>query len=128
MDTGVAWRDDVMTVTGVVTIQKTIAIREFDMISYEVTLRVEASLAQSVEDFMRQSHIPDIFATGCFRQVVFSRASPTHFRTAYQADTQADLDRYLGNHAPRFRAEVLAKFPEGMAVTREMWMQVEVWP
>ena len=97
------------------------------MISYEVTLQIDASLALSVEEFMRQSHIPDIFATGCFRQIFFSRASPTRFRTAYQADTQADLDRYLGDHAPRFRAEVLAKFPEGVAVTREIWMQMEVW-
>jgi hypothetical protein len=97
------------------------------MVSYEVTLQVEPTLAPSVEQFMTQSHIPDIFATGCFRRIVFSRASPTRYRTSYQADTQADLDRYLRDHAPRFRADVTAKFPHGMTVTRETWIQREVW-
>jgi hypothetical protein len=97
------------------------------MISYEVNLQVEPALAPSVEEFMRQSHIPDIFATGCFRRIFFSRASPSRFRTAYQADSQADLDRYLRDYSARFRAEVLAKFPEGMTITRETWIQKEVW-
>ena len=97
------------------------------MVSYEVTLQVEPALAPSVEEFMMQSHIPHIFATGCFRRIVFSRASAVRFRTSYQAASQADLDRYLRDHGPRFRAEVQAKFPEGMTVTRETWTQREVW-
>lgn len=97
------------------------------MVSYEVTLLVAPGLAPSVEEFMIQSHIPDIFATGCFRRIIFSRASPIRLRTAYQADTQAELDRYLREHAPRFRAEVLERFPEGLTVTRETWTQREVW-
>jgi hypothetical protein len=97
------------------------------MVSYEVTLQAEPALAPSVEEFMTQSHIPDIFATGCFRRIVFSRASPTRLRTSYQSDTQADLDRYLRDHAPRLRAAFQARFPHGMTVTREIWMQREVW-
>jgi hypothetical protein len=97
------------------------------MVSYEVTLQVQPALAPAVEEFMRQSHIPAIFATGCFRRIRFSLASPTRFRTTYQADTQADLDRYLREHAPRFRAEVQARFPDGLTITRETWVQREVW-
>jgi hypothetical protein len=97
------------------------------MISYEVTLQVQPAFASSVEDYMRESHIPDIFATGCFRRIVFSQASPTRFRTSYWADTQTDLDRYLREHAPRFRAEFQARFPDGLTVTRETWMRREVW-
>jgi hypothetical protein len=97
------------------------------MISYEVTLQVKPDLAASVEEFMTQSHIPDIFATGCFRKICLSRASPARFRTSYEANTQADLDRYLGDHAPRLRAEFLHRFPEGVNVTREIWLQREVW-
>ena len=77
------------------------------MISYEVTLQAQPRLATSVEQFMIESHIPEIFRTGCFREIRFSRASPGRFRTAYQASTQADLDRYVQDHAPRFRAEFL---------------------
>ena len=97
------------------------------MISYEVTLQAEAQLVASVEQYMTESHIPHIFGTGCFREIRFSRASAGRFRTAYQANTQADLDRYVQDHAPRFRAEFLERFPDGVNITRETWVQREVW-
>jgi hypothetical protein len=97
------------------------------MISYEVTLQVEPALAQAVEDHMRKHHIPEIFATGCFRRVRFERASPARFRTRYEADSKADLDRYVQEHAPSFRAEFQAEFPNGVIVTREIWTERESW-
>lgn len=97
------------------------------MISYEVTLQALPQLAADVEEYMIGSHIPHIFSTGCFREIRFSRASVGRFRTAYQASAQADLDRYVEDHAPRFRAEFLERFPEGVNITRETWLQREVW-
>jgi hypothetical protein len=97
------------------------------MILYEVTLQVAPAVAQRIEEHMRKAHVPAIFATGCFRKIRFDRASPARFRTCYQADTQADLDRYLREHAPRFRAELLAEFPNGFTATREVWTEVEMW-
>ncbi len=97
------------------------------MISYEVTLQAQPKLAASLEQYMIGSHIPQIFLTGCFREIRFSRASPGRFRTAYQANTQADLDRYLQDHAPRLRVEFSERFPEGVNITRETWTQREVW-
>jgi hypothetical protein len=97
------------------------------MISYEVTLQLEPSFAAAVEQYMRHQHIPAIFATGCFRQIRFDRASPARFRTCYQADSRADIDRYLRDHAAKFRAEFQADFPEGVTATREIWTEQEVW-
>lgn len=97
------------------------------MISYEVTLQVKPALAPTVEEFMRQSHIPAIFATGCFQQIRFSLASAGRYRTSYQAEAQADMDRYLREHAPRFRAEFMERFPDDVTVTRETWMQRQAW-
>ena len=97
------------------------------MVLYEVTLQVEPHLADAVEEYMRQQHIPDIFGTGCFRRIRFSLASPTRFRTSYQADGQPDLDRYVREHAPRIRAEFQARFPDGVILTRETWVQREIW-
>lgn len=97
------------------------------MISYEVTLQATPESGKDVEQFMTGSHIPEIFATGCFREIRFSRASAARFRTAYQASTQADLDRYLQDHAPRFRAEFLEHFPDGVNITRETWAEQKVW-
>jgi len=97
------------------------------MIFYEVTLQVEQALARRVEEHMRTMHIPEIFATGCFRRIRFDRASPVRFRASYQADTQADLDRYLSQHAPRLRAEFQVHFPAGVLLTRETWEPQQVW-
>lgn len=97
------------------------------MVSYEVTLQAQPGLAAAVEQFMIDSHIPQIFKTGCFREIRFSRASAGRFRTAYQAGTQSDVDRYVQDRAPRLRAEFQARFPEGVNITRETWIQREVW-
>jgi hypothetical protein len=97
------------------------------MILYEVTLGVEPSLESRVEDYMRSRHIPAIWATGCFRDIHFYRAASGTFRTAYAADTEAELERYLRDHAPTMRAEFLAEFPTGAALTREVWRERQRW-
>lgn len=97
------------------------------MIHYEVTLDVESSIASRVEEHMRQRHIPVIFATGCFRRIRFQRATEQRFRTLYAAETTADLERYLRDHAPALRAEFLAEFASGVRLTRETWYELESW-
>lgn len=97
------------------------------MILYEVTLEVQPAVARQVEEHMRSVHIPAIFATGCFRRIRFDQASPARFKTCCQAETQADLDRYLREHAPQLRSELLAEFPDRFTATREVWSEVETW-
>jgi uncharacterized protein DUF4286 len=97
------------------------------MIRYEVTLQVDPTLAPAVEQHMRRDHIPEIVASGCFSRIRFARASAGRFRTSYEARSQADLDRYLQDHAPKLRAEFQARFPTGVTITREIWAEQEVW-
>ena len=97
------------------------------MVTYEVTASVEPGSAESYEAFMRETHIPDVFATGCFRAVSFERASPGRYRIRYQAASQADLDRYLGEHTARLRADFLAHFPTGVTVARDVWTEIQRW-
>jgi hypothetical protein len=97
------------------------------MVFYEVTLQVEPTLAAPVEIYMRNRHIPAILATGCFRRIRFDRASSARFRTCYEAESQADLDRYLRDHAAQFRAEFLADFSVGVRLTRETWTECQAW-
>ena len=97
------------------------------MIRYEVTLDVEPGHAAAVMEYMRDVHIPDIFATGCFRIIRFERASPTRFRTSYGARRAEDLQRYLRDHAPALRAAFQARFPAGVSVARETWTEIAVW-
>jgi hypothetical protein len=97
------------------------------MLYYEVTLQVQPAIAARVEEHMRAEHIPVIFATGCFQRIRFCRASAGRFRTTYEAVSQANLDRYLRDHAPGFRADFQDRFPAGVTVTREVWVEQERW-
>jgi hypothetical protein len=97
------------------------------MLIYEVTLQVEPTLAHRVEDYMRNQHIPAIFATGCFRRIRFDQASPARFRTCYEAESSGSLDRYLRDHAPAFRADFQNTFPVGVTVARETWTERQTW-
>jgi Domain of unknown function (DUF4286) len=97
------------------------------MVLYEVTLDVERRLGSALAEYMAQDHIPAIWATGCFQRIRFDQASPSRFRTCYQAESQADLDRYLRNHAPQMRAEFASHFPEGVTLAREIWTVQEIW-
>jgi Domain of unknown function (DUF4286) len=97
------------------------------MVFYEVTLEVEPPLGDRVTEYMRTSHIPGIYRTGCFRSVSFQRASSTRFRTSYRALSSEDLERYLIGHAEAFRADFTARFPSGVTVTRETWTEDTTW-
>jgi uncharacterized protein DUF4286 len=96
-------------------------------VMYEVTLQVEPSLETAVEDHMRRHHIPGILGTGCFQWIRFDRSSPGRFRTTYQARSEADVERYLREHAAAFRAEFQAEFPLGVTLSREIWRPCEFW-
>jgi hypothetical protein len=97
------------------------------MIAYEVTSRVEESLVGRFEQYMRETHIPEVLATGCFQAAVFARSSPGRYRTSYVARTQADLDRYLETHTAALRVDFAAHFPKGVALSREVWVTVRRW-
>jgi Domain of unknown function (DUF4286) len=97
------------------------------MIIYEVTAVVEASLAQNYERYMRQQHISDVLATGCFQSADFASAAPGRYRMRYEASTDEDLERYLATHAARLREDALSRFPEGVVLSREVWTVMQRW-
>ena len=57
------------------------------MIIYEVTAVVEARLAETYERYMREHHIPDVLASGCFERAELTSATPGRYRIRYQAST-----------------------------------------
>jgi hypothetical protein len=97
------------------------------MIRYEVVLEVPAARAAEVAEYMRDVHIPEIFATGCFRDIRFERSAAGRFRTSYVAARRADLETYLEHHAPGLRDAFLARFPDGIGIARDTWTELAVW-
>jgi hypothetical protein len=97
------------------------------MVTYEVTATVDAARVAEYETYMRR-HVPDVVATGCFAAACLEKAAPGRYRVQYGALSQADLDRYLRDHAPRLRADFAEHFPQGVELTREVWGVVDMWP
>lgn len=97
------------------------------MIAYEVTAELEEGLIEAYEHYMRERHIPEVLATGCFQAAVLARSGPGRYRSTYLARTQGDLDRYLEQHTAALRADFAAHFPGGVSLGREVWATVERW-
>ena len=94
---------------------------------YEVIVDIAPHLAHDYQQYMRNKHIPEILATGHFRHIQFDQSTPTRFRTAYVAASQAAIDLYLHEHATHFRNDFLAHFPEGASANREIWVTQTNW-
>jgi hypothetical protein len=97
------------------------------VIRYEVTLECSPAEAPALERWMRNAHIPDMLATGCFSAIHFDRADG-RFRTVYVTATRRLLDHYLADHSDRMREVFRQRFPAGVVVSREVWEQVQAWP
>jgi len=97
------------------------------MVTYEVTTIVDPQLIEAYEEYMRQVHIPDLLATGCFHGATLTRSAVGRYRVRYEAPTASDLERYLASHATRLREDFAAHFPEGVTASREVWVAVQSW-
>jgi hypothetical protein len=89
------------------------------MIIYEITATPSADLVEQYEKYMRETHIPDLLATGFFSGAKITRAGENRYRIQYEARDRQALDEYLATEAARLRADFMAHFAEGIEVTRE---------
>jgi hypothetical protein len=76
---------------------------------------------------MREQHIPDLLATGCFQRAPIARSASGKLKMQYYASSLAEIDRYLEQHAPRLRADALSRFPDGITASRESWTILQEW-
>jgi hypothetical protein len=97
------------------------------MVTYEVTTTVAPRLVDAYERYMRQVHIPDLLATGCFHGAALTRSAPGRYRVRYEAPAEAELERYLATHATRLRDDFASHFPEGVTASREVWVAIQSW-
>lgn len=94
------------------------------MLSYEVTMELDdPSLAPTLERYLIEQHLADVFATGCFADAHFERGEKV-WRTRYTVASQKDLDRYVAEHAPAMRSDFARHFPTGVRLTRAVWEEL----
>ncbi len=97
------------------------------MVIYEITSVVEENLAEAYEKYMRERHIPDLLDTKYFSAAYLTYTSGNRYRIQYHATDEAALDEYLKTEAERLRADFSAHFPEGIELSREVWMVLHSW-
>lgn len=87
---------------------------------YEVTATVRADLVAGWEEYLRDRHVAEVVATGCFASATLA-GGEGRYRIQYLAPSREALARYHRDHAARLRADALARFPEGISIEREEW-------
>jgi hypothetical protein len=87
---------------------------------YEVrAMMSDARTADEWLSWMRDKHLADVVTAGARRgRVVRLDDSPLSFAAQYEFADRAVFERYLQDHAPRLRAEGLARFGDRVQYKR----------
>lgn len=79
------------------------------MVIYNVTVQVEHAIAKEWLQWLREEHIPQILATGCFTHQQVVRLLETDetdgptYAVQYYAPDHAHYQTYIDEHAAQFR-------------------------
>ena len=100
-----------------------------EAIIYNVTVKVELSIADAWLTWLREEHIPEIMQTGCFMDSKVVRLlevddteGPT-YAIQYSAASRADYNRYISLHASLMQQKSYQKWGDRFLAFRSV-MQV----
>lgn len=86
------------------------------MIIYNITIKIEWTIASEWLQWMQETHIQDVLNTGCFEKHQFVRLlqvdeteGPT-YAIQYYAPALTKYDYYLQHHAALFMAQIKEKW------------------
>ncbi|MBB1286116.1 DUF4286 family protein [Flavisolibacter sp. BT320] len=99
------------------------------MIIYNVTIKVDASIAESWQVWMLEEHIPEVMQTGCFsgykvvRLLEVDESEGPTYAIQYLAESKADYNRYIQLHVSGLRDASYQKWGDRFIAFRSV-MQV----
>lgn len=94
------------------------------MIVYNVTINVDDGIRQEWLQWMQQTHIPDVLATGKFREaricrvLVVEESGGTTYSVQYTAPDRNALERYYAEDAARLRQELADRYGDRLVAFR----------
>ncbi len=97
------------------------------MIIYEISANVRLDLTGEYEQFMRETHIPDLLETGYFSGAELERVTDGVYRARYLAENRETLEDYFQTEVERLREDFNKKFPKGIDVSRQILEILEIW-
>ena len=101
------------------------------MIIYNVTIKVEGSIADAWLQWMLNEHIPDVMRTGCFsshrvvRLLEVDESEGPTYAIQYNADSKADYNRYIQMHAANLRQKSFDKWGNSFIAFRSVMQVVQ---
>lgn len=100
------------------------------MLIYNVTTKITHTIHEDWLQWMRDIHIPDVLATGCFTKANILRLldiddseGPT-YAVQYYAETKTDYDHYIHQFAPALKQETITKWGQQMIAFRSLMQLV----
>lgn len=99
------------------------------MIIYNVTTKVNHSIAAEWLTWLKEEHIPDIINTGCFTQAVILHLLDADdeegitYAVQYHTESKAFYNRYIETHATGMRKKAMDKWGNKFIAFRSI-MQV----
>ncbi|HUC81580.1 MAG TPA: DUF4286 family protein [Flavisolibacter sp.] len=101
------------------------------MIIYNVTIKVEESIASAWLNWLLNEHIPEVMSTGCFsshkvvRLLEVDETEGPTYAIQYNADSKADYNRYIQLHAPGMRQKSFDKWGNSFIAFRSVMQVVQ---
>ena len=101
------------------------------MIIYNVTIKVEESIASAWLDWLLNELIPEMMSTGCFsshkvvRLLEVDETEGPTYAIQYNADSKADYNRYIQLHAPGMRQKSFDKWGNSFIAFRSVMQVVQ---
>jgi hypothetical protein len=99
------------------------------MLIYNVTIKISNNIHSAWLAWMKNEHIPEVLATGCFSKATLVKLlevddseGPT-YAAQYLADTREQYDAYLNTHAAILRQKSFEKWGNEFIAFRSL-MQV----
>ena len=100
------------------------------MIVYSVTITLDESIHDEWLEWMMTKHIPDVMATGCFRESKIYRILSPEPETGvgyciqYSCDSLEDYERYQIEHAAILQSEHKEKYGKKVTSYRTLMEKI----
>jgi|ERR1041385_7225182 hypothetical protein len=99
------------------------------MIIYNVTINIDNEVHDEWMKWMKEIHIPEVVATGCFSsgtmfKLLVEEQSGTSYAIQYRAPNMDAVNRYLEKFAPGLRKSGTDKFGDKFTAFRTLLEEV----
>ncbi len=100
------------------------------MVLYNVTIKIEHSVAEEWVRWMQEEHMPELMKTGCFTEYKLFRLRDVDeqdgitYSAQYFCNSMDDYSRYISDHATAMRGKGIERFKDKFVAFRTLMEKV----